>query len=79
MGGDEREGLDGAGAGGGEDEGALVVGDGAEVVVDGVGVGGVDPVEDLVEAEAGAVGDVEDAEGGVEEVLEEELVHGRIL
>ncbi|MCC7388551.1 MAG: hypothetical protein IT431_07260, partial [Phycisphaerales bacterium] len=79
LGRDDREGLDGAGAGGGEDEGALVVGDGAEVVEDGVRVGGVDPVEDLVEAEAGAVGDVEDAEGGVEEVLEEELVHGRIL
>jgi hypothetical protein len=79
LGRDVREGLDGAGAGGGEDEGGLVVGDGAEVVEDGVGVGGADPVEDLVEAEAGAVGDVEDAEGGVEEVLEEELVHGRIV
>ncbi len=79
LGRDDREGLDGAGADGGEDEGALVVGDGAEVVEDGVRVGGVDPVEDLIEAEAGPVGDVEDAEGGVEEVLEEELVHGRIV
>jgi hypothetical protein len=79
LGRDGGEGLDGAGAGGGEDECGLVVGDDTEVVEDGVRVGGADPVEDLVEAEAGAVGDVEDAEGGVEEVLEEELVHGRIV
>jgi hypothetical protein len=71
-----REGLEGPGVCGGEDEGALVVGDGAEVVEDGLGGWASDPVDDVGDGDAREFGDIGGAEGGVEEVLEEQFVHG---
>jgi hypothetical protein len=64
---------------GGEDEGALVVGDGAEVVEDGLGGWASDPVDDVGDGDAREFGDIGGAEGGVEEVLEEQFVHAPAL
>jgi hypothetical protein len=40
---------------------------------------GADLLDDLGEGQAGALGDVQSAEGGVEEVLEEQFVHAPAL
>jgi hypothetical protein len=55
------------------------VGDGAAVGEVLARVVGADLLDDLGEGQAGALGDVQSAEGGVEEVLEEQFVHAPAL
>ena len=75
--GDAGEGVDGGGECCGDGEAGLELGDGAHGAVDGLGEGGGDPVGEVFDGQAEALGDVERAGGGVEELGEDCVrVHG---
>lgn len=70
-GGETGDGLGRAGERLGDDQRGAVLGDGAEIVDDRARAVGAGPLREVGEVAAGAVGDVEEREGGVEEVFEE--------
>jgi hypothetical protein len=81
RGGEAGDGVHGAGERLGDDERGAELGDGAEALGHGAGAVGAGPVREVGEVATGAVGDVEEREGGVEEVFDELefVVHGRMM